>query len=677
MEYEIFLKKYIEKGYKLLFRLDTVLKNNASAWKSLALANQWKDSIYNQQNRRQWAMLQGQYETETAERHISMLEKDNEVKDLRIQQTRIYLFVMVGLVLIIGLLVLLFIRQRKIKAQIIEQQLQHDLEFEKVESEKLKELDHLKSKFFANISHEFRTPLTLIMGPLEKLLSQTRNDQDIIELNTANKYAGKLQKLINNLLTISKLESGKMQLHASETNIVKLIRTYMQAFESLAKQKNIELKFSSENSNLKAFIDREKFEQVLNNLLSNAFKFTGDGGRIEVEVDSKLLSENNRQEVEIKVTDTGHGIPHKHIDHIFDRFYQVEHKDNSYYEGTGIGLALTKELVELHHGMIKVESIPDKGSTFTILLPLGIEHLKPEEIEDKKPEKIITPVVSPVIPDIQDENTVVAKDTVESNNRLPILLIVEDNTDMRVYIREYFENDYHIIEAVDGLDGYEKSTEQIPDIIISDVMMPEMDGNKFCKKVKTDERTSHIPVILLTARASSEYKIEGLETGADDYISKPFDPKELQVRVKNLIEQRQKLREKFVADFWKGDQSPTIQIPSSDLNPMDKKFLQKAMDTVNRHLSNPEFDVNLFSRELALSRQQMHRKFRAVVDQSATEFIRIIRLKKAAELLSKKSSTVTEICYDVGFNTPYYFTKTFKEHYGLTPSEYAAKNSKK
>ena len=254
---------------------------------------------------------------------------------------------------------------------------------------------------------------------------------------------------------------------------------------------------------------------------------------------------------------------------------------------------------------------------------------------------------------------------------------MEDNTDMRAYIREYFENEYQIIEAVNGLDGYEKSTEHIPDIIISDVMMPGMDGNEFCKKVKMDERTSHIPVVLLTARASSEYKIEGLETGADDYISKPFNPKELQIRIKNLILQRQKLREKFVADFWKGDQSPTIQIPAADLNPMDRSFLQKALDTVAEHLSDPEFNVNRFSREMAMSRQQMHRKIRALVNQSATEFIRVIRLKKAALFLAQKSASVSEIAYDVGFNSPSYFTKSFHRYFGISPSEYTEKHSQK
>ena len=687
MENEIYLKTYLEKSYRLYFRLDTILKDNLSAWKHLALAQQWSDSIYNQQNRRQWAMLQGQYETESALRQVNALEKENEVKDLKIQQSRIYLYALTGFILILALVAILFIRQRKIRIEhtnlIREQKLLHDLELKNMESKKLKELDHLKSRFFANISHEFRTPLTLILGPLEKLQSRTKDDEDKKELGIAKKYAGKLQILINNLLAISKLESSKMQLHASETDIVKLVNNYIQGFESLAKQKNIALSFKSENKKIKAFIDQEKFEQVLNNLLSNAFKFTGEGGKIELEVTSlsppsrgdKLVPPKSPLKggrgVNISISDTGCGIPPDHLPNIFDRFYQVPQDNNSYYEGTGIGLALTKELVELHHGKIEVESQPGEGSKFTIKLPLGKDHLKPEEID--KPEKITPIAFSPLMHELHEEEVAATADITEPNNNQPILLIVEDNTDMRAYIREYFEEEYQIVEAVDGLDGYKKSTKHVPDIIISDVMMPKMDGKEFCKKIKTDEITSHIPLILLTARASSEYKIEGLETGADDYISKPFNPKELQVRVKNLIEQRIKLREKFVADFWKGAQSPNLNLPATDLNQMDRKFLQKALSVVSRNLSDPEFDVKRFSSEMAVSRQQMHRKFRAMVDQSATEFIRVIRLKRAAELLAQKSGTVSEIAYDVGFSSLSYFTRSFHHQFGMTPSEYPEK----
>ncbi|MCD4731507.1 MAG: hypothetical protein K8R74_12960, partial [Bacteroidales bacterium] len=323
--------------------------------------------------------------------NIGMLRKESEIKDLRIQQTRAFIIGLVALILIIIIGTMIVIRQRKIRAQ-------YTLELERVKSEKLKELDRLKSRFFANISHEFRTPLTLIKGPLEKALSLSENENQINELGIAKKYANKLQILINNLLTISKLESGKMLLHTSEIDIVKLVRSYLQSFESLAKQKNIALNFKSEEKEINANIDREKFEQVLNNLLSNAFKFTGEGGVVEIAVYSRQYAKSTKEAspeiancqlptansegqcAEIKISDTGRGIAPEHIIYVFDRFYQAGQENNSYFEGTGIGLALTKELVELHHGKIEVESEPGKGSTFTILLPLGKEHLKPEEI---------------------------------------------------------------------------------------------------------------------------------------------------------------------------------------------------------------------------------------------------------------------------------------------------------
>lgn len=686
LEYEMFLKPYMEKIYWLYYRLDTVLHDKDLAFTHFKLATQWKDSMQNEQNRRQWAMMQGQYETEASQSKITLLEKDNEVKSLTLMRSRIYLAGLGVFVLIIILGAIIFIRQRKIRAQ-------HALELERVKSEKLKELDKLKSRFFANISHEFRTPLTLIMGPLEKVLAKAEDDMDIKELGIAKKYTGKLQILINNLLTISKLESGKLQLRASEMDVVKLIRSYLQSFESLAKQKNIELKFTSENKEILTFIDREKFELIMNNLMSNAFKYTEDGGTITVTVSAPPQSPPYGEEaalfgrpdlggttggaervewVKITVSDTGCGIAPEHIDHVFDRFYQVERADSNYYKGTGIGLALTREMVELHHGIIKVDSELGKGSTFTILLPLGKEHLTAEEIVDNQQLAVDSASSEPGIRQmiLQDQSQSEIPPPSNIDNRQlttghPILLIAEDNADMRSYIRGYFDTKYRIIEAVDGLDGYEKSIEHIPDIIISDVMMPKMDGNAFCRKVKTDERTSHIPVILLTARASKENRIEGLETEADDFITKPFDGDELQVRVKNLIVQRKKLQA-----FYRKDLEVNRNIVKEEKLSMDEMFLQKAKMIVTKNLSNPQYEVTDFATEMAMSRIQLYRKLRALVDNSVTEFIRNIRLNLAAELIKKKAGSLSGIAYDVGFNNPSYFSICFRNHFGVSPTEY-------
>jgi DNA-binding response OmpR family regulator len=420
----------------------------------------------------------------------------------------------------------------------------------------------------------------------------------------------------------------------------------------------------------------------LNNLLSNAFKFTGDGGRIEVEITPLPPSrgdippttfsplEGGQRGVTIKISDTGCGISPEHIDHIFDRFYQVGQEDNSFYEGTGIGLALTKELVELHHGTIKVESELGKGSTFTLLLPLGKDHLKPKEIEVETLIETATPEFSVTLSESLEESVIVAEDITEANDNQGILLIVEDNADVRAYIREYFETEYHIIEAVDGLDGFKKSTEHVPDIIISDVMMPKMDGNEFCRKVKTDERTSHIPVILLTARASSESKIEGLETGADDFITKPFDGEELQVRVKNLIEQRKRIRKLLEGKIQTSHSAIHIDFADSGITSMDEKFIKKAIELLKEYHTDPQFNISEFGLNIGLSIAQLNRKIKALTGQSTGEFIRTFRLTRAAELIKKKSATITEIAYDVGFSSPSYFSECFKSYFGKLPSEY-------
>ncbi len=657
LEFGVLLKEYMEKIYRLYYQLDIISGDLAAELQHFKLATAWKDSISNDQAWKKVAMIQANYEMEISRNQISILEKEYEVQNLTVKKSRIYLFGLGVFVLIVILGAIIFIRNRRVKAK-------QALEFEREKSEKLKELDQLKSRFFANISHEFRTPLTLIIGPLEKLLSKAKDNNEKKELSIAKKYTGKLQILINNILAISKLESGKMLLHTSETDIVKMVNTYIQSFESLAKQKNISFKFNAENKVINTFIDRGKFEQILNNLLSNAFKFTDEGGRIEVSLGNKMTTDK----VFISVSDTGTGIPPEQLSHIFDRFYQVEHENSSYYEGTGIGLALTKELVELHHGIIQVDSEQGKGSTFTIMLPLGKKHLKPEEIVTSQQVEVSNQqlVTDPAILNLEPCTRHPAPDPV---NDVPLILIVEDNADMRSYIRGYFENDFQIIEAIDGEDGYEKSIEHIPDIIISDVMMPKMDGIEFCGKIKKDERTSHIPVILLTARASKESRLEGLNTGADDFIIKPFDGDELQMRVKNLINQRMQLSAVLKRKIQKSYSVPILDFEDSRITSMDERFLQNVFKILEEQYADPQFNVNIFSKAVGVSKMQLHRKINALTQHSPGEFIRTYRLNVAAQLLRKQSGTVAEIAYDTGFNSPSYFAECFRKQFGLLPSE--------
>jgi len=554
------------------------------------------------------------------------------------------------------------------------QQLLHKLALEQVQTEKLEELDRTKSRFFANISHEFRTPLTLILGPMEKLRTQisdgARKDLDMMQRN-----AKRLQKLINQLLSLSKLESGKMKLHAGEVNIVLLVKRYSQSFESLAKQKKIEYQFKSSEENFQLFVDKDKIEKILYNLLSNAFKFTGEGGKIVVDIapfnppskgdisESLLSPLEGGRGVNISISNTGKGIPPEKLPHIFDRFYQVDDNYSRDQEGTGIGLALAKELVELHHGKISVESKLKEGTTFTVLLPVGKEHLKPVEMV-----QVIESVNSEDPPDqmaeMQNQETINDDDT-EKDNTKPLILIVEDNDDLRSYVRSYLTDDYLITEAIDGEMGLNKAIDKIPDLIVSDVMMPKMDGYGLCEKVKSDERTSHIPVILLTAKAAREDKLEGLETGADDFLTKPFDSDELLVRIRNLIQQRRKWKEIILKNI-----GSVNQLSTSGITSMDQKFLKKAVEVVEKHISDSEFSVELFGQEMAMSRVQLHRKLTALVEQSSSEFIRTIRLNKAAIFLKKKSGNIAEIAYGVGFSNPSYFSDCFRKQFGKLPSEY-------
>ncbi len=563
------------------------------------------------------------------------------------------------------------------------QQLLHKLALEQVQTEKLEELGQAKSRFFANISHEFRTPLTLILGPLEKLKTQitgaARSDVEMMQRN-----ARRLQNLINQILSLSKLESGKLKLQAKEQNIVALVNIYMQSFESLAKQKKIDLIYNSVEDDIQVFVDRDKLEKILFNLLSNAFKFTSEGGRIKVEVSSSQSTVGSRQSsvhreatedwrlkiadfpgpwMSLSISDTGSGISPDKLPHIFDRFYQANDSYAQDQQGTGIGLALAKELVELHHGNIKVESEVNQGTTFTVFLHLGKTHLKPEEILVGD-DSIAEPGQQVI--EIADQK-ILNEDDAETGNAKPLLLIVEDNNDLRSYIRSYLTDDYRISEAIDGEMGLEKSIQKIPDLVISDVMMPKMDGYQLSKQLKTDERTSHIPVILLTAKAAREDKLEGLETGADDFLTKPFDPQELLIRISNLISQREKLKEKYKSRFVFAEPKAEKELLSSD-----DKFLRKASDFIEQHLSDSDLNVERFAQQMAMSQSQLYRKLKALTDLSPNEMIRSVRLQRAAKLLLNHSGNIAEIAYEVGFSNPSYFSECFQKQFGKLPSEYSA-----
>ncbi|KAA3614186.1 MAG: response regulator [Calditrichaeota bacterium] len=513
-----------------------------------------------------------------------------------------------------------------------------------------KKLDQLKSNFFANITHEFRTPLTLILGPVQNLLEKYPNSEDNQDYNLIKKNALRLQNLINQLLDLSRMESGKLTLHASRQNIVGLSKSILSTFESHAVTRNIELTFKSSFQRQELYIDFDKYEKILTNLLFNAFKFSEDGSEIILSISK------NEKHVSIEIEDRGIGIAPDQLTHVFERFYQVEAGSTRSYEGSGIGLALVKELVDLHYGQISVKSVPGIGTTFTLKFLLGTGHLSKSELIDNPETK--STFVNAIFTDSEDVESLS-----EHNGELPCVLVVEDNLDMQKYINSFLSNDYHILFANDGLEGFQTAKDKIPDLIICDVMMPVMNGFELCRNLKTDFKTSHIPLIMLTAKADIQDKLKGLESGADEYLYKPFSGKELTVRTRNLLEQRRKLQQKFATNIF-------ISPSKLDIGHTDKTFLDEVLNTIQKNIDNPDFHVDDLADKMSLSRVHLHRKLKALVDKSTTEFIRSYRLQHAAKLLSEKNYNVGEIAFRVGFNNLSYFSDSFKKQYGVLPSDY-------
>lgn len=527
---------------------------------------------------------------------------------------------------------------------------EQQLVFTREQTQKLKELDRLKTTFFTNISHEIRTPLTLITGPFKQLAEKYPSDKSIpiIQRNT-----DRLLKLVNQILDISKLEAGQKNPEIVKHNITAYLRTLIGSFSSLAESRGINFGGTFSETEQYGYIDRDNLEKIVTNLLSNAFKFTPEGGRVNF----KEYFDTSKSLLTIEISDTGIGIDPKKLDKIYDRFYQIDDAQNRSFEGTGIGLALVKELVELLKGKISVKSELKVGTTFVVELPVDSttwkEHINDvDEISHPKVEYATTAK-------LRNESLNIN----ESENE-KLLLIIDDNEDIRIYLRSIFEHEYKIIEAVNGVDGLLKAGEQIPNIIISDLMMPEMDGFEFCKHLKTDEKTSHIPIVMLTAKANVESRIEGFELGADDYLLKPFNPNEIQVRVKNLVEKQERLRQYF----GKGGLHTKPVLPTA--NPLEVAFITKAKAVVERHLSRNEFNAEQFSEAMNLSQSQLLRKLKALTNLTIVEFIRQYRLQRAAAMLIAQEKAVSEIALEVGFENMSYFAKVFQEEFGVVPSEY-------
>ncbi|OGU70527.1 MAG: hypothetical protein A2V93_02815 [Ignavibacteria bacterium RBG_16_34_14] len=528
------------------------------------------------------------------------------------------------------------------------------------EATRLRELDAVKTNIYTNITHEFRTPLSIIIGLAEQLTDNPKIKLDE-GLQIIKRNGKSLLRLISQMLDLSKLEAKAMPANLFQGDIIGYLKYIIESFESLAQSKKINLNFTTEIDQLIMDFDTEKMMQIVSNLLSNSIKFTPEGGDIYLLI-SKEIS-NKTDQLNIKVRDTGIGIPADKLPNIFDRFYKVDIDSTIKAGGTGIGLALTKELVTLLNGKINVESELSKGTEITITLPITNKS----KLKHDTDLTHLLPDISTFIPETNRESIKQEEDT-EIIKDLPILLIVEDNLDVIRYLKSLLVTSYNVYTAMNGREGLDKALELIPDIVISDVMMPEMDGFKLCEKLKTDERTSHIPVILLTARSSDMSKLEGLETGADDYLIKPVNAKELLIRIINLIEQRRRLRERFSKDV-------TLSPKDIAVTSADQRFLEKAIEIVEKEMKEPDFSVEQFSKEVGMSTSQLYRKIHALTNQTPVEFIRTFRLKRAASLLNQKFGNVAEIAFEVGFNNLSYFAKCFRELFGKSPSEYSKPDS--
>jgi signal transduction histidine kinase/DNA-binding response OmpR family regulator/ligand-binding sensor domain-containing protein len=546
-------------------------------------------------------------------------------------------------------LALFFLIRRWNQGQIKRVRLQEELNYSAKEKQRLAELDALRTRFFTNISHEFRTPLTLLIGPIQDLLQKYPQEKTLALMQ---RNVSRLHTLINQLLDLSKLEAGKMEAHPEPGDLALFLRNLLASMESMAQSKGLNFIHTQNKESYLTNFDADKIEKIVINLVSNAFKFTPEGGRVGVDVRYET------QRVSISVEDTGLGIAAERLPHIFDRFYQIDDTNRRNFEGTGIGLSLVKELLMVLKGEIEVNSQEGTGTAFELSMPsVELASLPPtsKAILPQQP-KLGTP----------DADTNVSVDS--SVMDLDQLLIVEDNADLRAYIRQIFEGEYLIFEANDGEDGLKQAQELLPDLVICDLMMPRLDGFGFCKALKSTFITDHIPIVMLTARAGLDDRLEGLEIGADDYLSKPFEAKELTVRVRNLVKQRHLLRQKFSQNEI--HQAQPLNNDSPRLSAKDQAFLQQLDQVIEDHLGDSHFDVEQVAKHMLLSAVQVRRKLKSLNNQTLIEYIRNYRLDKAEGLLKAGAGTVSEVAYQVGFESLPYFSKVFQERFGKNASDW-------
>lgn len=576
----------------------------------------------------------------------------SKVKTLQIRITppfwRTNLAYTVYVLLTIGLILL----ARKIMLDRIH--MRYTVTEQRREAERAHALEQLKTKFFTNVSHEFRTPLSLIIAPLDKLIKESANDDQKIQLNLVQRNAKRLLALVNQLLDFRKIQVQEMKLHPSFGDIISFVRDISYSFLDIAEKKNIRFSFDTDIEHLEMYFDRNKMEKIMFNLLSNAFKYTSDFGSVSVRLSYKPADREEKQgTVSIEIADTGIGIAAQDQEKIFERFFQTDVPDSMVNQGTGIGLAITKEFVKLHEGVITVKSTPNIGTTFTLLIP------------EKKSRESFSGVKAVSSIPLDDELIETDREPTDMYRKKgkKLVLIVEDNEDMRFYLKDNLKAQHQVIEAANGKEGWDKVKSQMPDLVVSDMMMPEMNGLELSKKIKEEKETAHIPVILLTAVGSEDKQLEGFQIGINDYITKPFTFEILASRIDNILAQQKLMHKRFQKQI-------EVNPKEIAITSVDEQFLEDALAVVEKNIADPDFSVESFSQALFMNRVTLYRKLLTLTGKTPIDFLRTIRLKKAALLLSKSGKSVAEVAYETGFNNPKNFTKQFKEEFNVLPSQY-------
>ena len=543
---------------------------------------------------------------------------------------------------------------------------QYRIQQQMMKHQHAEEINEAKLQFFINISHEIRTPMSLIISPLQKLISTDKDENRQQSYGTIYRNAERILHLINQLMDIRKIDKGQMILKFKEKNIVSLIKEAYNSFDFQAKSKDISIELTTESEDIRAWIDTKHFDKIIFNLLSNAIKYTPRGGHIQLLLkcgrNPNATTESLRKYIELRIIDNGIGIADDKMHHIFDRFYQIRNDQNNVKSGTGVGLHLTRSLVELHHGEISVKNNENGiGCCFIVRIPLGKEHLQPEDIDysiDIQPDNIKTELTD------REQVSIVSSPTIRSKSKYRAL-IVEDDEEIRNYLYQELGNDFHIQICNNGKDALTSILEKVPDLVISDVMMPEMDGMTLCKKIKQNVNINHVPIILLTARTREEDKMEGLQQGADAYITKPFNIEILRQTAINLIKGRELLKNNF-----SGSQIQEEKIKKINVESPDERLLKRVMKVINDNMSNSNLNVEMIAKEVGISRVHLHRKLKELTNQSTRDFIRNVRLKQAASLLANKKHSVAEVAALTGFPNVAYFSTAFKDLFGQSPSNY-------